>query len=136
MALGARTAKADEPDIDEINTQALQIIAESGQVVKDVSLGASHSAALTSDGSLWTWGDNSDGQLGDGTTTNRYNPQKISGVPKFESISVGASHSAALTPDGDVWTWGANAFGQLGDGTTANKQSPTKLNNIPTRLEV
>jgi len=64
------------------------------------------SYALKSDGTVWAWGDNSHGQLGDGTTTSRYQALQVSGLPTITSISAGADQAVVLDSNGDVWTWG------------------------------
>ncbi len=92
--------------------------------VKSVSLGMYHSAAVKTDGSLWTWGYNVCGQLGDGTTEDKSRPAKaLEGV---KSVSLCWHQSAALKTDGSLWMWGDNDYGQLGDGTTEDKSSPVK----------
>ena len=93
--------------------------------VAAVSLGWSHSAALKTDGSLWTWGWNKYGQLGDGTTEERSTPVKI--MEGVAAVSLGWYHSAALKTDGSLWTWGYNNRGQLGDGTTEDRSTPVKI---------
>ena len=98
-----------------------------------VSAGNAFSLALKSDGTVWAWGDNSDGQLGDGTTTDRHTPVQVKG-PNGEgyltgvvAISAGKElHSLALKQNGTVWAWGINAFGALGDGTTTSQKTPVQ----------
>lgn len=68
-------------------------------------------------GSVWAWGGNANGQLGDGTNTTRPVPFRVGGLASVASLAAGGSHSLALKGDGSVWAWGANASGQLGDGT-------------------
>ena len=79
-----------------------------------VAAGVDCAAGIKSDGSLWTWGFNGDGELGDGTTTNRSIPRQIGSG--FSAITTGWSHMLALKNDGSLWTWGYNYYGQLGDG--------------------
>ena len=95
--------------------------------VKYVALGGNHSAAITKDGSLYIWGWNNYGQLGDGTTTERYTPIKI--MDNVASVSLGDYHSAAVTKDGSLYMWGNNSSGQLGDGTTTSRYTPVKIMN-------
>ncbi len=78
-----------------------------------------HSIALKSDGTLYAWGGNSDGQLGDGTTTNRTTPVQVTGLSGVSSIASSAYDALALKSDGTVWTWGANDVGELGTGSTS-----------------
>jgi alpha-tubulin suppressor-like RCC1 family protein len=76
-------------------------------------------------GSLWLWGDNTYGQIGDQTTLYRSSPvQTISGGVDWCSNNLGGRHALAIKLDGKVWSWGWNAYGQLGDNTTTNKSSP------------
>jgi len=99
-----------------------------------------YTMAVKKDGSLWTWGNNDYGQLGDGTKTyfyydddenyimidnNKSSPVKI--MDDVVQISAGISYAMAIKKDGSLWTWGNNEFGQLGDGTTESKLSPVKI---------
>ena len=90
-----------------------------------LSLGGAHSAAITEDGSLYTWGYNGFGQLGNGTRTSSQTPTKI--MDNVKSVSLGADPSAAITKDGSLYTWGYNSHGQLGNGTKTNSQTPIKI---------
>jgi len=89
-----------------------------------VALGDHHNLAVKSDGTLWAWGSNFSGQLGDGTTTERLSPVKGKDLMGVVGVSVGYAHSLALTRDGTVWTWGRGDFGLLGDGTTTERHTP------------
>ena len=84
----------------------------------------SHSMAITSDGGLWAWGHNVNGQLGNGFNTNQPDPIRVK--DNVMMVSVGSSHTAAITTDGVLYTWGNNG-GQLGDGTTATRHLPTRI---------
>jgi len=96
-----------------------------------ISAGSSHSLALKSDGTVWAWGSNNVGQLGDGTTTDRNRPVQVSGLTNVIAITGGCeSHSLALKSDGTVWAWGYNNFGQLGDGTTTNRSTPVQVSGL------
>ena len=75
-----------------------------------------HSIALKRDGTVWTWGDNRFGQLGDGSTTDRIVPAQVSGVSNVIAVSAGADHTVVLERDGTMLAWGRNASGQLGNG--------------------
>jgi len=100
-----------------------------GGAIADTPL-AGHSLALRADGTVWAWGLNNCGQLGDGTTTNRLTPVKVQGLTDVVAIAAGARHSLARRKDGTVWAWGYNAYGQLGDGTTTDRLTPTQVSGI------
>ncbi|MHB9149939.1 MAG: RCC1 domain-containing protein [Thermoleophilia bacterium] len=85
--------------------------------VTAISAGGRHSLALKSDGTVWAWGFNYYGQLGDGTADQRRAPVNVRGIGPVAAISAGGGHSLALRPDGTVWAWGANNVGQVGDGS-------------------
>jgi alpha-tubulin suppressor-like RCC1 family protein len=96
---------------------------------KEVAIGGStHSAAIKTDGTLWLWGRNQYGQLGNNSTTNVSSPiQTISGGTNWKQVSAGDRNFAAIKTDGTLWIWGDNSFGQLGNntgGTGTNKSSP------------
>jgi alpha-tubulin suppressor-like RCC1 family protein len=78
---------------------------------------------------VWTWGSNSAGELGDGTTTDSATPVEVSGlnVPAITAISAGGGFSMVLGSDGSVWGWGVNSGGQLGNGTTASELRPVEI---------
>jgi alpha-tubulin suppressor-like RCC1 family protein len=82
-----------------------------------------HTLAIRTNGSLWAWGLNSQGQLGNGTTAGSYSPVQVGEDTDWESVDVNASASLALKTDGSLWTWGNNASGQLGSGTIAGQSS-------------
>jgi alpha-tubulin suppressor-like RCC1 family protein len=93
--------------------------------VAAVSISESTKMVIKTDGSLWVWGENYVGQIGDGTTENRYEPVWI--MNDVIAIAADDTRSAAITSDGSLWIWGCNNFGQLGDGTTTNRHEPVKI---------
>jgi alpha-tubulin suppressor-like RCC1 family protein len=94
-----------------------------------LAAGYFHSLFVTEDGKLWATGGNEDGQLGDGTTTNRTIPAQVpvSGDPKVIAVAAGFSHSLFLTEDGKLWGMGGNLLGQLGDGTRHTSMFPLQI---------
>jgi alpha-tubulin suppressor-like RCC1 family protein len=90
-----------------------------------IAAGDSHSLALEDDGTVWAWGGNGSGQVGNGNTTDQTYP--VSVLSGAIAIAAGGSHSLALKSDGTVWAWGLNDKGQLGDNTTTNRTSPVQV---------
>ena len=91
---------------------------------------ANHCLVLKKDGTVWSWGWNKYGQLGDGKTENRSRPAQIPGLTGVKAVACGANHSVILRSDGSVWTWGSNYFGQLGDGTTTDRLRPVRVADL------
>lgn len=101
-----------------------------GVVAIEASAPAGSSAfslALRQDGTVWAWGNNSSGQLGDGSTSVRIVPTRVRNLTGVVDIAAGGLHSLALTEDGTVWAWGRNATGQVGDGTTQPRLQPVQV---------
>ena len=86
-----------------------------------ISAGGFHSLAIKVDGSLWSWGSNSDGQLGVGTTTDSLEPTQVGLSRNWIAVSAGKYHSLALKSDGTLWVWGRNLEGQQGNSTMTVK---------------
>jgi alpha-tubulin suppressor-like RCC1 family protein len=96
-----------------------------------VSAGEEHSAALGSNGVVWTWGSNASGQLGDGTGSDSTVPIEVTGVSDVQSIAAGRTHMVVSTETYEVWSWGKNDTGQLGDGTVVERLSPVHIAGLP-----
>ena len=94
---------------------------------KSVAGGSSHTAAIKTDGTLWLWGRNSDGELGDNSIADKSTPvQTITAGTNWKSVAGGSSHTAAIKTDGTLWLWGRNSDGELGDNSIADKSSPVQ----------
>ena len=92
---------------------------------KSIACGDDHAVALKTDGTLWTWGRNTSGQLGINDTTNRSTPvTTLLGGTNWKSISGGENHTIALKTDGSLWSWGLNTSGQLGVNNTTTRSTP------------
>jgi len=92
---------------------------------KQVSGGTGFTVAIKIDGTLWTWGQNARGQLGDNTTTARSTPvTTFAGGNNWKQVSCVGLFTGAIKTDGTLWTWGYNYNGQLGDNTVVNRSTP------------
>lgn len=94
-----------------------------------VSAGGQHTLGVRKDGTLWAWGANSEGQLGDGSGIDQISPTQVGLDNTWTYISAGANHSAALKADNSLWTWGHNTEGELGNGKTTISAVPTSIPN-------
>jgi alpha-tubulin suppressor-like RCC1 family protein len=96
--------------------------------VTAVAAGADHSLALLSDGSVWAWGANMSGQLGDGTNTLQRTPVPVNSLTDVIAIAAGQTFSLALKSDKTVWAWGSDSNGQLGDNASlASSNVPVQV---------
>lgn len=94
---------------------------------QNISSTDQHCIALKTNGTLWSWGYNNRGQLGDNTTVNKNTPIQIGVDINWQTISTGNSNSFAIKSDGTLWAWGWNANGFLGDGTNIQRNVPVQV---------
>jgi|GEM_PF-1700544 len=95
-----------------------------GDNIAVIAAGNLHSMAIKKDGSLWAWGYNAFGQLGNGVNTNSPVPIRVGADNDWAAVAPALYHTAALKTDGSLWTWGFNIYGQLGNGTAQQSLSP------------
>ena len=93
--------------------------------VRSVAAGGDFTVALKTDGTLWAWGGNDYGQLGNGTVVSAAQPVQV--LDQVTAVSAGDYHVAAIRADGTLWTWGDNLYGQLGDGTRDSVSAPHQV---------
>ena len=98
-----------------------------GPAFTSISAGGKHTCALTSDGTAYCWGDNTWGQLGDGSTQSRTEPASVSGAPALTSLAAGVEHTCGLTSQGTAWCWGRNEGGELGIGSLDSSAHPVPV---------
>ena len=110
-----------------ISLLSLLISGNASAIDPQIAAGEFHTVAIKTDGTLWAWGYNAYGQLGDGTTTNRHSPVQIGTGTDWAKVEAGKEYTVAIKTDGTLWAWGANYSGQLGDGTTTWRYSPVQI---------
>ena len=90
-----------------------------------ISSGGGHTLIVSAtDGTLWAWGRNDKGQLGDGTTINRNAPVQIGSATNWVAVAAGYNFSLAINRNGELYAWGCNSSSQLGDGSAADNPVP------------
>ncbi|MFN7003541.1 MAG: RCC1 domain-containing protein [Roseinatronobacter sp.] len=104
--------------------------------VRDVAVGANHTCAVAQSGSVWCWGENSGGAIGDGTLVRRLVPTRVVDLDgPHVAVAVGEGFSCALSESGAVHCWGRNTRGQLGDGTTSNSVRPVPVRGLQSGVQ-
>lgn len=134
------TLRVDAAGLDGLlgAPQVARVALASPPAMRRMAAGSAHNLAIKSDNSLWTWGNNSSGELGDGTRTTRLKPVKV--LTGVTAAATGGTlnfsqdlgwivfgHSLAIKSDKSLWTWGSNWLGQLGDGTNMARPKPVKV---------
>jgi len=128
------TVTSTLPDNNTVNNSVTRIIG----VVQNtgfggaiaISAGVDYSAAVRNDGTVWTWGQNLSGQLGDGTRNSINTPAQVNGMANAIGVAAGNGFTLANLSDGTVWAWGSNTHGQLGDGTTVDRFTPVQVSGL------
>jgi len=114
-----------------INRPTPVVVSGLGAGVVQLSVGLRHNCVVKTDGSARCWGQNHDGRLGNGTTTNSSVPALVTGMDQqVASVSAGGHHSCLVKTNGSAWCWGANLVGQVGDGTFEQRLTPTAVSGL------
>ena len=117
---------ASTPDV----SVPTDVLSASSVDYQSISPAETHSCAVTAVQNAKCWGDNTDGELGDGTTTSRSAAEDVTGLTGVSSVSAGAGSSCALTFSGAAKCWGDNSTGELGDGTTSSRLVPADVTGL------
>ena len=112
---------------NKTTTIFVNVVPDNKVSVPEVENSYTHSAALKADGTVWTWGSNTYGQLGIGSKVAKSSPVQVTGLEDIIDISVGYYNTIAVKRDGTVWSFGLNTYGQLGEGTATEKTIPTQV---------
>lgn len=116
----------------DLTTAPTQVQGLAGERITDIAAGDDHTLARTKNGTVWAWGNNTSGALGDGTTTDRSIPAKVASLSAHSvtEVTAGTHYSAAITNVGSVFTWGRNTAGTLGHGTLLDSASPSRVDSL------
>jgi alpha-tubulin suppressor-like RCC1 family protein len=137
LVAGSNLAVCNDGNImNWTNTSTLATYVSSINDITDVETGQFHSLALKNDGTVFAWGQNGSGCLGNGTTTTDYTPSQVLNLTNIVDIAAGNDHSLALKNDGTIWAWGANNNGQLGDSTLIQRLTPVQVNALTGIIEI
>jgi alpha-tubulin suppressor-like RCC1 family protein len=132
LLLSACPGSGNNPDGgDDDDTPDAPVVP--GPALIDLVAGSRHTCALLEDRTVRCWGDNREGQLGDGTTTSNVHPVTVTGLAggsRVGSIAAGHEHTCAVMEDGTARCWGRNANGQLGNGTKIDSETPVTVTGL------
>jgi alpha-tubulin suppressor-like RCC1 family protein len=110
------------------SSQTSDPVQVTGTTWQSVSAGQSHTCAIMLDGTLWCWGLNDSGQLGDNTLDSKSTPVAVvNSGQTWAMVAAGVTHTCALATGGSLWCWGGNSAGQLGIGSNDPGKIPTRV---------
>ena len=132
------TACAADPALEHCLGEQLYTYTFEPPTWTQVAAGAAHSCGLLDDGTLWCWGNNGSGRLGDGSTTQRDQPTRVAGDGVWTQVSVGGQHTCGIKEDESLWCWGDNAAGQVisTSGSDSSYPSPQDVSEGLSWLQV
>lgn len=137
---GTTIVTANQENTDNIGVIQVEVVPETENEITispNVITNGSHTISLRTDGKVFTWGDNTYGQLGNGTVKTSDEPVEVT-FPEgtiITQIAAGENHNVALDSNGNVWTWGRNNNYQIGN-TRANQYTPYKVSNLPKVIKI
>jgi alpha-tubulin suppressor-like RCC1 family protein len=99
---------------------------------KQVANGNNYTAAIKTDGTLWSWGNGTNGKLGLGNSLYKSSPNHVGALTTWSKVSAGGDCTIAVKTDGTIWSWGVNTYGQLGLGNTTAYNSPKQIGALTT----
>ncbi len=136
-AVGTTYLVIKSEELDEAAVVKIEVLPDGAKAIPDVQAGSDFTTALKANGTVWTWGKNTYGQLGTGDTTNKNEPNQVAEITEIvKQISVEDNHTIALTENGEVYAWGYNGYGQCGNGTTSNVKTPVKVKTVENSVAV
>lgn len=111
--------------------------AAAGASIVEIAAGGIHTCARRADGTLWCWGGNDSGELGDGTMMGRLSGAQVAPLgTTVAQVAAGTGHTCVLKQDRTLWCWGDNTWGQLGDGTRMNSAHPVRVMSVPSAAQI
>ena len=134
--VGTTWVKVTEKGTNKELVVIVKVIKADNNNVPKVQGGKEFTVALKADGSIWTFGNNSEGQLGNELAKSSNIPNNINILSTYKDISVGNKFAMALRNDGTVWSWGDNTYGQLGQGNKLNVKKPSQIERLENIIQI
>lgn len=125
--VGPVAVRATVEDLTPVTFSITALDPSSPLSFASVSADYHHSCGVTATGATYCWGANDNGQLGDGSTSQRLTPVRVAGGVSFATLATGVVHTCGLMAAGSAYCWGNNEVGQVGDGTTTQRGTPTRV---------
>ncbi len=130
VRIGTTWVRAIDKKTGEVLTTIVRVIDNNRVAAPQIEGGNGFTVALKGNGTIWTWGYNPEGALGDGTYETALVPRQVNVLQTYRSISAGENHAIALRSNGTVWSWGSNSNGQLGIESYKNSPKLVQVHNL------